>query len=126
MHQAKSSNVVIEQLFDSMNSLGGAIKSAREKLMYRKGGVSKEVLERLDSYDSILLKQRTLAFQLCQQLQVGNGDEIERLVALINGLSRFVCDDVREVLGSLRIAQSGQAEHGIDGADSKNGKFFVC
>lgn len=114
----------IEQLFGSMNGLGAAIKSAREKLTQR-SGVVPGVVERLDSYDSILIKQRDLAVQLCRHLQTGEMGEIERLVNLINGLSRFVSEDVRDVLSSLKLKTVESAEDfGENSLDTS--KNFVC
>jgi hypothetical protein len=114
----------IEQLFGSMNGLGAAIKSAREKLTQR-SGIVPGIIERLDSYDSILVKQRDLAVQLCRHLQSGEVAEIERLVTLINGLSRFVSEDVREVLSSLKLKTVDSLEDVVeDGLTTA--KNFVC
>jgi hypothetical protein len=104
-----------------MNGLGAAIKSAREKLIQR-SGVAPSIMERLDSYDSILVKQRDLATQLCRHLQSGEIAEIERLVTLINGLSRFVSEDVREVLGGLKL----KTTESIDDIEEENSKIIMC
>jgi len=112
----------IEQLFSSMNGLGAAIKSAREKLIQR-SGVAQSIMERLNSYDSILVKQRDLATQLCRHLQSsGEVAEIERLVTLINGLSRFVSEDVRDVLGGLKL----RTTESIEDIDEENSKLLMC
>ena len=73
----------IEQLFSSMNGLGAAIKSAREKLIQR-SGVAQSIMERLNSYDSILVKQRDLAgdayqwiISLCERRCTGGPWRIE-------------------------------------------------
>lgn len=114
----------IEQLFSSMNGLGAAIKSAREKLTQR-SGIVPGIMERLDSYDSILDKQRDLAVQLCRHLQAGEIVEVERLVTLINGLSRFVSEDVREVLNSLKLKTVDSPEEVVQEAN-KTSKSFIC
>jgi hypothetical protein len=114
----------IEQLFSSMNGLGAAIKSAREKLTQR-SGVVPGIVERLDSYDSILVKQRELALQLCRHLHSGEVSEVERLVTLINGLSRFVSEDVREVLTSLKLKTVDSSEEVLEDG-LRTTKNFIC
>jgi hypothetical protein len=114
----------IEQLFSSMNGLGAAIKSAREKLALR-SGIVPGIVERLDSYDSILDKQRGLAVQLCRHLHSGDIAEVERLVALINGLSRFVSEDVRDVLSGLKLKTPDSAEE-VAEAGEKTTKNYIC
>lgn len=114
----------IEQLFSSMNGLGAAIKSAREKLALR-SGIVPGIVERLDSYDSILDKQRDLAVQLCRHLNSGDVAEVERLVALINGLSRFVSEDVRDVLSGLKLKTPESSEE-LTEEGAKSNKNIIC
>jgi len=114
----------IEQLFSSMNGLGAAIKSAREKLTQR-SGIVPGIIERLDSYDAILEKQRDLAVQLCRNLQSGEIAEVERIVTLINGLSRFVSEDVRDVLSSLKLKTVDSPEELVE-EGAKNTKNYIC
>jgi hypothetical protein len=100
-----NSTSTLEALFNSLNDLGTAIHSARDKLV-RRSSVPEEVLARLRSYDTILEKQRTLAFELCRHIQVENAPEVERTVNLINNLSKMIRDDAREVLSSV-LPQAG-------------------
>lgn len=93
---------IIEKLFSSFTDLETAIKSAR-KTLEQKGSISQEVLERLDSYDGILTKQRNLAKSLCDHIRVSNWDEVSRHVGLINGLSSMIRDDARAILSSLAL-----------------------
>jgi hypothetical protein len=60
-----------------------------------------ELVERLNSYDGILVKQRALAVTLCEYINKGEWDEVTRHVGLINGLSALIRDDAKAILGSL-------------------------
>ena len=93
---------IINRLFTSFADLEAAIKSAKNTLE-QKGSVSPEILERLQSYDGILLKQRNLATALCEHISNQNWDEVSRHVSLINGLSAMIRDDARAILSSLAL-----------------------
>lgn len=95
-------NGIIERLFASFGELEQSIRSARHTLA-EKGNVSSEVLERLDSYDTILSKQRKLADSLCSHIKSQNWNEVTRHVTLINGLSAMIRDDARLILGSISL-----------------------
>ena len=97
--QSANSNI-IERLFSSFTELEQAIESAKTTLA-KKESVPAALLERLNSYDSILIKQRTLATTLCGHINAGNWDEVARHVGLINGLSAMIRDDARAILSSL-------------------------
>ena len=91
---------IIKRLFDSFNELERAIVSARITLE-RKGTPPQTVLDRIDSYEHILTKQRELARDLFQHMSSGNWKEVSRHVQLINALSAMIRDDAREVLSAL-------------------------
>ena len=96
-------NNIIERLFASFAELDKAIVSAK-KTLASKESVPPEVIKRLDSYDGILLKQKTLAKELCEHIASGNWDEVNRHVGLINGLSAMIRDDARAILAALSSA----------------------
>lgn len=93
---------IIERLFSSFTDLEQAIEGAKATLA-KKESVPEEVMERLSSYDGILLKQRALAKTLCDHIREGNWDEVSRHVTLINGLSGMIRDDARAILSSLAL-----------------------
>ena len=91
---------IIERLFTSLNHLDEAINKAKNHLK-DKEIVPKELLDRINSYDEILLKQKSLANALSEHINNKNIDEINRHVLLINGLSEMIRDDARDILSSL-------------------------
>lgn len=93
---------IVERLFASFTDLETAIESAKTTLQKR-GTIPEEVIQRLDSYDSILSKQRRLATALCEHIHKGDWDEVNRHVGLINGLSSMIRDDARRILSSLSL-----------------------
>jgi len=95
-------NNIIERLFASFSDLEKAICSAK-KTLSTKESVPPEVIERLNSYDGILAKQKDLASSLCQHISSGNWDEVTRHVNIINGLSAMIRDDARAILSSLAL-----------------------
>ena len=102
------SNHIIERLFTSFEDLEHAIVSAKQTLI-QKGNVPESVLERLNSYDGILDRQRALARELCEHISNNNWNEVNRHVSLINGLSAMIRDDARAILSSLAINSDMQA-----------------
>ena len=88
---------IIERLFLSFTELEQAIESAKINLEL-KGVATEDILERLKSYDEILLKQRELAHGLCDNIEKNNWDEVARHVSLINGLSALIKDDAKSIL----------------------------
>lgn len=102
-------NNIIDRLFSSFSDLEQAIESAKVTLS-KKESVPAEILERLQSYDGILAKQRVLATSLCDHLNKGNWDEVSRHVGLINGLSAMIRDDARAILSSLSLNSDPKQE----------------
>lgn len=94
---------IIERLFASFNDLERAIGSAKQTLA-AKDSIPKEILDRIESYDTVLAKQRRLANDLCKFMQDGNWEEVSRHVGLINGLSAMIRDDARAILSALQLA----------------------
>jgi hypothetical protein len=91
---------IIDRLYASFGDLEKAIDSAKATLAKRES-IPTEIVERLNSYDGILVKQRALAATLCEHINKGEWDEVTRYVGLINGLSALIRDDARAILGSL-------------------------
>lgn len=91
---------IIERLYSSFTDLETAIESAK-KTLSQKQSVPPEIMERLNSYDTILAKQRNLAASLCEHINHGDWDEVSRHVTLINGLSAMIRDDARAILAAL-------------------------
>lgn len=92
---------MIKRLFDSLGELEGAITTART-IIERKVNPPEDVLHRIDTYQEILNKQRGLASSLCGHAVVGNWQEVERHIKLINAYSTLIRDDAKDVLSILR------------------------
>lgn len=105
-------NNIINRLYKSFEELETAIASAKTTLEAKKS-VPKSVLERINSYDTILAKQRGLAKKLCQYINDGDWNEVARHVGLINGLSAMIRDDARAILSSLAL----NSDNGDDADD---------
>jgi hypothetical protein len=91
---------IIERLFASFTELETAIDKARSTFNSRPS-IPASVVKRLESYDSILAKQRALAVSLCEAISRKNWDEVNRNVTLINGLSAMIRDDARAILAAV-------------------------
>ena len=92
--------VIIKKLFESFNVLEQAIFSAR-KTIEQRPDAPLSVLERLNSYNEILCKQRELAENLDFHCKFGNWDEVARHIKLINGLSGMIRDDAKDILFAI-------------------------
>ncbi len=103
---------IVNRLFASFVELEKAINSAKKTLAER-DSIPEEVLHRLNSYDTILARQRALAQGLCQHVKDGNWDEVNRHVSLINGLSGMIRDDARAILAALAL----NSDHGKPESD---------
>lgn len=93
--------IIITRLFQSFGELEKAIGSARQSLE-AKEKAPRELIERIESYEKILTKQRLLAERLCGHVNAGEWGEVERHVKIINGLSQMIRDDAREMVAGLR------------------------
>lgn len=100
---------IIERLFTSFTDLEQAINSAKATLA-KKDAVPNDIIERLNSYDGILEKQRALASALCGHIAKENWSEVTRHVSLINGLSAMIRDDARSILSSLTVETESSKE----------------
>ena len=91
---------ILERLFASFTELETAIGKARETFKSRTS-IPQNVVKRLESYDTILAKQRSLAVSLCEAISRKNWDEVNRNVGLINGLSAMIRDDAKAILAAV-------------------------
>ena len=94
---------IIENLVASCTELEGAITQARLTFRSRES-VPEGVVKRLESYDTILSKQRSLAVALCEAIAQTDWDEVTRHVTLINGLSAMIRDDAKAILSAISIS----------------------
>lgn len=97
---------IIERLFASFTELEGAITKARETFKSR-DSIPEGVVKRLESYDTILSKQRAIAVTLCEAIAAKDWDEVTRNVSLINGLSAMIRDDAQAILAAIATNQDG-------------------
>ena len=97
---------IIEKLFASFTELEGAITKARSTFKTRES-VPEGVVRRLESYDTILAKQRNLAVALCEAIASKDWDEVTRHVTLINGLSAMIRDDAKAILTAISTNEDG-------------------
>jgi hypothetical protein len=99
---------IIERLFASFSELEGAINKARATFKTR-ASIPDSVVKRLESYDTILAKQRSLAVSLCEAIARKNWDEVNRNVGLINGLSAMIRDDAKAILAAVSAPEQTEA-----------------
>lgn len=104
---------IVERLLASFTDLETAIHSAK-KTLAAKGNIPDEIIERLDSYDGILTKQRNMAKELCQFIDAGNWEEVNRSVGIINGLSAMIRDDARSILSALSMNSDKEDEEPVN------------
>lgn len=100
---------IIEKLFASFTELEGAITKARATFESR-DSVPESVVRRLESYDTILAKQRHLASALCDAIAQKDWDEVSRHVTLINGLSAMIRDDAKAILSAISNNEDGLSD----------------
>ena len=99
---------MIERLRKSFDELDRAIQTAKRTL-YQRSSVPIEVMDRVDNYEEILLKQRSLALDLETHLKNESWIEVSRHIQLINGLSSMIRDDARDILAYLRQVEPMEA-----------------
>lgn len=100
---------IIERLFASFSELETAISKARNTFKSRTS-IPDTVVRRLESYDTILAKQRSLAVTLCEAISRKNWDEVNRNVTLINGLSAMIRDDAKAILAAVSAPEETVSE----------------
>ena len=88
---------LVNQLLESFEELNQRIAVTRETLG-RKQEIPCDVLDRVDQYSEIVLKQKAYAHEMRVQIKRQNWQEVSRLVKLINGLSAMIREDATEIL----------------------------
>lgn len=96
-----TNSVVLNRLVESFTHLDNAISQARATIA-RQPNVPQNTLKRIESYEEILLKQRSLATAMMGHANAGNWAEVDRHIRIINALSTMIRDDAREVLNAIR------------------------
>jgi hypothetical protein len=91
---------IVQRLYLSFIDLERAIAGARDTLSLRED-VPGHVFKRLDSYDQIIARQRSLANELEHHILEGDMLEISRHVMIINSLSGMIIDDAKQILASI-------------------------
>ena len=100
-----------EKLYLSLEALENAVRKAKASLSLN-SNVPAEIIDRIDSYDEILVKQRTLIGGILSERENENWPEVLKQIHVVSELSKMIKDDVLEVLKSLRgeIVESSQAK----------------
>ena len=96
---------IFGNLFLSFSRLEKAIETAKSCVSANQSA-SKEILNRLHSYEEILYKQKQLANALCTHTAHRDWNEVSRHIKIINGLSRMIRDDAREIVGGTVVGDA--------------------
>lgn len=93
------SEQLVGKLLESFEELDRCINHTRGVLS-QKQGISEDVLSRVEQYAQIVNKQKTLASELKNYIELQNWEQVTRHVRLINGLSSMIRDDARAILSA--------------------------
>ena len=102
---------LVDKLLESFDELERCIGLTKD-ILNQKQGVPNEVLERVEQYSQIVVKQRTLANDLREHIANQNWSEVSRHVKLINGLSSMIRDDAQAILSGAYGRDSESARSG--------------
>jgi len=105
-------DMLVTKLLDSFDELERCIEMTKDVLS-QKEGVPSDVVERVNQYSDIVIKQRGLAVELKSHLSCQNWEEVGRHVKLINGLSTMIRDDAQSILSGAYTApeSASKVEH---------------
>ena len=92
-----NTEVLVSKLMDSFDDLDKCIEMTKQVLS-KKADIPAEVIDRINQYSGIVVKQRSLALDLKGFLATENWDEVTRHVKIINGLSSMIRDDAQSIL----------------------------
>lgn len=112
------SNEIVDRLLTSLNVLETAINGARGALS-KKSSISPDVMQRIDSYTTILDKQREIANGLTASVEAADWVTVAQQVHVINRLLDMIRQDACEILSTLQGLDSEEAQ------DSES-KIIVC
>ena len=101
-----TTEVLVSKLMESFDDLDRCIEMTKEVLA-QKENVPADVINRVDQYSDVVVKQRLLAESLKEYINQENWDEVTRHVKIINGLSAMIRDDAQSILaGASTIANT--------------------
>jgi hypothetical protein len=89
---------VFDRLFTSIRRLSEAIATARKAAEEMSAEKRSTLLARLDSYQEMLDKQESCAYELYRSASHGRWTEVSRQIKIINALSGMIRDDAREII----------------------------
>jgi hypothetical protein len=99
-----TTDLLVGKLIDSFDDLDKCIEMTKQVLS-QKVDIPSEVIERINQYTGIVVKQRVLAENLRDFISNQNWDEVSRHVKIINGLSSMIRDDAQAILaGAHRVS----------------------
>ena len=99
-----SQDVVI-RLLSSFSILENAINGAILSLNTRED-VPLDILQRIESYSTLLAKQRQIAKELSASVASSDWADVARKIQLINGLLDLIRQDAKEIVGALKGEKS--------------------
>jgi hypothetical protein len=93
---------VFDRLFSSIRRLSDAIATARNVAEGMSPDKRSSLLQRLDSYQEMLDKQESCAYELYRSASHGRWTEVSRQIKIINALSGMIRDDAREIMSNTK------------------------
>jgi len=101
-----TNNPLVDKLLSSFGDLERSI-SITKKSLSEKEGVPSDVLNRLDQYLDMVIKQKTIADELREQIAAGSWEQVARNVKIINGISAMIREDAQQILANASYAAAG-------------------
>jgi hypothetical protein len=101
-----TNNPLVDKLLSSFGDLERSISITKQSLS-QKEGVPQDVLSRLDQYLEMVLKQKSIADELREQIAAGSWEHVARNVKIINGISAMIREDAQQILASASFAAAG-------------------
>ena len=101
-----TNNPLVDKLLSSFGDLERSISVTKQSLS-EKEGVPADVLSRLDQYLDMVIKQKTIADELREQIAAGSWEQVARNVKIINGISAMIREDAQQILANASYAAAG-------------------
>jgi len=101
-----TSNPLVDKLLSSFGDLERSISFTKQSLS-EKDGVPTDVLNRLDQYLDMVVKQKVIADELREQIATGSWEQVARNVKIINGISAMIREDAQQILANASFAAAG-------------------
>lgn len=102
------SNLAVKRLFDSLAELEGAVTLVK-RYFPKESAQYGEVADRIQNYEDVITKQKSLVKALCMHIARENWQEVSRHMRLISGFSATIHEDVKELVMRI-LAAAGRAE----------------